>query len=307
MTKHHKPQPRRSAPVAAAALAGAAIMTTGLAGCAGTQASPSPTAVEDKQAGAAATPGTATESVTSAGACTPAVMVVRHGEDQANPAGGADILSSVGKKHAALYPKLFRDYLAKPHGVGPNGAQASVCPIGKIIAINPVSNTQNPSPGTNPYETIRPLAESLGLKIQTKDAAGVSYSTVYDWTAARRQRLLVNGTSTPTSTVIAWDKQGLNPSADDLRNKTINGKKLGDYGFVPLLKALPANATAIVGSGAYYTPQRTDFYVFTLQDPSTGAFAYAKTYKQSFSDNGGSTWYYTTALSSANNPNDIKV
>ena len=122
-----------------------------------------------------------------------------------------------------------------------------------------------------------------------------------------RQGLLANGTSTPTSTVIAWDKQGLNPSADDLSNKTINGKKLGDYGFVPLLKALPANATAIVGCGAYYTPQRTDFYVFTLQDPGTGTFAYAKTYNQSFSDNGGSTWYYPTALASANNPNDIKV
>ena len=54
--------------------------------------------------------------------------------------------------------------------------------------------------------------------------------------------------------MIAWDKQGLNPSADDLSNKTINGGKLGDYGFVPLLKALPAAEDGIVGSGAYYTP-----------------------------------------------------
>ncbi len=243
----------------------------------------------------------------SPGSCTPAVMVVRHAEDGSNPAGGADILSSVGKKHAALYPKLFRDYLTRTHSVGPNGSEVPVCPIGRILAINPTSNQQNTSPGTNPYETIKPLAESLGLPIQTKDAAGVSYSTVYDWTAARRQRLLANDTTTPTSTVIAWDKQGLNPSADDLSNKTINGKKLGDYGFVPLLQALPADKSAIVGSGTSFTPQRTDFYVFTQQDPAAGTFAFAKAYKQSFSDDGGGTWYYTTALSSANNPNDIKV
>ena len=84
-------------------------------------------------------------------------------------------------------------------------------------------------------------------------------------------------------------------------------KKLGDYGFVPLLQALPADKSAIVGSGTSFTPHRTDFYVFTQQDPAAGTFAFAKAYKQSFSDDGGGTWYYTTALSSANNPNDIKV
>jgi hypothetical protein len=238
--------------------------------------------------------------------CTPTVMVVRHAEDERNPRGGADILSSVGKKHAALYPKLFRDYLARPHNVGPNGADVPVCPIGKIIAINPASNPQNNSPGSNPYETIRPLAESLGLPIQVKDAAGVSYSTVYDWNTARRTTLLDNGSPTPTSTVIAWDKQGLNPSADD-RNKTINGKKLTDYGYVPLVKALPTKEAAIVGSGTDYTPQRTDFYVFSLQDQVTGKFAYAKTFQQNFSDDGGKTWYYRTALRPTDNPNSIRA
>ena len=86
-------------------------------------------------------------------------MVVRHAEDEANPDGGADILSSVGMRHADLYPKLFREYLAMTHGIGPDGTEVSVCPIGKIIAIDPVSNPQNNSPGSNPYETIRPLAE----------------------------------------------------------------------------------------------------------------------------------------------------
>ena len=263
----------------------------------------SPAAQPPRQAGGS-------DAETNAGTetgCTPTVMVVRHAEDESNPSGGADILSSAGKKHAALYPKLFRDYLAETHSIGPGGADVSVCPIGKIIAINPAPNSQNNSPGSNPYETIRPLAQALGLPIQVKDAAGVSYSTVYNWDTARRRALLDNAASTPTSTVIAWDKQGLNPSADDLTSKSINGKRLADYGIVPLLKALPTNEVAIVGSGSYYTPQRTDFYVFSLQDPDSGKFGYAKAYKQQFSDDGGSTWYYRTALSSTDNPNSIKT
>lgn len=238
--------------------------------------------------------------------CTPTVMVVRHAEDESNPAGGPDVLSVVGKKHAALYPEFFRKYLSKTHAIGPGGTAASVCSIGKIIAIDPKPNGQNNSPGTNPYETIRPLAEALRLPIRTKDAAGVSYSTVYDWTTARRKSLLDNGTPTPTSTVLAWDKQGLNPSTDDSRNKSINGKRLEDYGFVPVLQALPTDANAIVGAGAYYTPQRTDFYLFSLQDPDSGSFALAKSGRQSFSDDDGATWYNRTALSVQDNPNDIK-
>jgi hypothetical protein len=246
-----------------------------------------------------------TQGATTDAACTPTIMVVRHAEDESNPQGGPDILSAVGKKHAALYPELFDKYLATEHGVGPGGADAAVCPIGKILAIDPKPNAQNNSPGTNPYQTIKPLAQALGLPIQIKDAEGVSYSTVYDWNAARRSTLLDN--TSPTSTVIAWDKQGLNPSADDLRNKSINGKKLGEYDFVPLLQALPSTPTAIIGTAGEYTPQRTDFYVFAQQDPGNGTFAYAKARKQYFSDDSGVTWYYRTALASQDNPNDIKV
>jgi hypothetical protein len=284
---------RSTAAKTAAVIVGAAVLLVGPSACGSDSSSDSN--------------GSASTVSKKAGAeCTPAVMVVRHAEDESNPSGGADILSSAGTTHAGLYPKLFRDYLAKTHGVGPGGAQVSVCPIGKIIAIDKDPNPQNESPGSNPYNTIKPLADALGLPIQTKDA-GVSYSTVYNWDTARRKTLLNDGSATPTSTVIAWDKQGLNPSADDLSNKTINGKKLADYGFVPLLKALPTNEAAIVGSGAYYTPERTDFYVFSLQDPDSGKFAFAKAYKQSFSDDGGSTWYYRTALSPTDHPNDIKT
>jgi hypothetical protein len=259
-------------------------------------------------AGAAPSGATATQEADAAGTCTPVVMVVRHAEDEANPNGGADVLSAVGKQHAALYPEMFHSYLAEPHSLGVDGAEVTVCPIGKVIAIDPNPNAQNRSPSTNPYETIKPLAQSLGLPIHFTDPFGVAYSTVYNWdTPERLKTLLDNGTPTPTSTVVAWDKQGLYPSAEDLSTKSINGKKLNTYHFVPLLEALPATRDAIVGSGTGYTPQRTDFYVFALQHAGKGKFANAKAYKQQFSDDGGQTWYYRTALAPTDHPNDIKV
>lgn len=245
--------------------------------------------------------------------CTPTVMVVRHGEDKPDP-GGPDILSDEGNTHARLYPKLFRDYLAEPHKVGAGGMEVSVCPIGKIIAINPNENPENLSPGTNPYETIKPLAVDLKLvdppedAIQVEDPDGVSYSTVYDWDSAERlEMLLDNGSDIPTSTVIAWDKQGLNPSKLDSTEKSITSKefgnqKLGSYKYTPLLRALPTNEDAIA-SGPGYTPQRTDFYVFALQDPDTGKLAFAKAYQQCFSNDGGSTW----TPSPTANSSDIKL
>ncbi len=240
-------------------------------------------------------------------------MVVRHGEDKPNP-GGPDVLSDEGITHAGLYPELFREYLAEPHKVGAGGTEVSVCPIGKIIAINPTENPENRSPGTNPYETIRPLAEELNLPdppedgIQVEDPDGVSYSTVYDWDSAERLRtLLDNGSDTPTSTVIAWDKQGLYPSEIDLKEKSITSdefktQKLGSYKYTPLLRALPTNEDAIA-SGPDYTPQRTDFYVFALQDPATGKLAYAKAYQQCFSEDGGNTW----STSPTANSSDIRL
>jgi hypothetical protein len=273
----------------AAAIAGMAIMAGASACGSGSDGSTSGSSVTNKQASAHTSP--------AAEQCTPAVMVVRHAEDQKNPKGGADILSPAGIQHAKLYPQLFEKYLATPHAIGPGGADVTVCPIGKVIAINPKSNPQNLSPGTNPFETIKHVVANPDT-IKVMDADGVSYSTVYNWTAARRETLLQNGTPTATSTVIAWDKQGMNPSAADL-DKKINNKTLRSYGYVPLLQALPTDPHAIVGSDPLtYTPQRTDFYVFTLQDPNTGTFGSAKAYQQCFSNDGGNTWYYTTFLES---------
>lgn len=271
-----------------------------LSGCGGDEGdSQEPGVVETRLAGAA---GEGSE-------CAPTVMVVRHAEDVANPAGGADILGPDGIAHAKLYPKLFRDYLAEPHKVGPDGTEVPICPIGKVIAINPERNPQNLGPGTNPYQTIRPLAEALALPggIQVTDPEGVSYSTVYDWDDAERLgTLLANGSATPTSTVVAWDKQGMNPSENDLNVKTIYSesgtKKLGSYGFTPMLRALPENPGAIA-PGPEYTPQRTDFYVFSQQQPASSKFAFAKSYQQCFSNDGGNTWSVSPTADSS----DIKL
>jgi len=309
---------------------GVVVLATVLAACGWSSlSSASTTSTSAKQPSRAFT-----TAEVNPGQCTPAVMVVRHAEDGDNPkAGEPDILNAAGRQHAALYPKLFQTYLAESHSIGPGGAEATVCPIGKIIAIDPTKNNgQNVNPGTNPYCTIEPLAESINnqlqappsqakpfspppecpgqpdLRIQVKDPAGVSYSTVYNWDdPARLKTLLDNGTPTPTSTVIAWDKQGLNPNADDL-NKNINGKKLGTYypPAVPLLKALPANPAAIVGSGDYFTPQRDYLYVFAQQNAS-GKFDVAKAYIQDFSNNGGADWHPCDTLSGKDHPNDIRV
>ena len=129
--------------------------------------------------------------------------------------------------------------LATAHSIGPDAAEVSACPIGRIIAIDPAPNPQNGGPGSNPYETIEPLSEDLELPVETEDAAGVSYSTVYEWDTARRRALLDNGSSTPTSTVIAWDKGGLNPSAVDLDSKTINGKTARGLRLRPAVGGAP--------------------------------------------------------------------
>ena len=104
----------------AAAFVTVAALVVGHAACgSGSQDASRSTQSVEKHAGAVET------------GCTPTVMVVRHAEDEANPDGGADILSSVGIRHADLYPKLFRDYLARTHSIGPDGTEVSACPIGR--------------------------------------------------------------------------------------------------------------------------------------------------------------------------------
>lgn len=217
--------------------------------------------------------------------CVPTLFVIRHAEDEKDLDGGPDKLSTIGLRHADLYPLLFEQYLSTTHGVTND---KKPCPIDRIIAIDKDPNDANRSPAGNPFNTIKPLADELGKTIETADAEGTPYSTVYDWGTKDKSRLL--GSS--TSTVIAWDKQGLNPTSDDL-NKTITNqagvtKTLTGWNYTPLLQAMGPSTDTFSGS-----PQRTELWVFADQQPD-GRFASAKKYQQFASTDCGKTWKQDT-------------
>ncbi|CAB4947586.1 MAG: hypothetical protein F2842_06245 [Actinobacteria bacterium] len=214
---------------------------------------------------------------TVVGSCTPAVMVVRNAEDITLEVEPFHKLSPSGSEHARLYPMLLSGFLAQSQSLGPSGASVSVCPIGKVLAIDPVGNP-------TAHDTIRPLAESLRLAVEVKDPMGVSYSTDYEWTIERRLALLTGGSAATTSTVIAWDGAGLNPS---------------------LLKALPITFT-LEPSGEHFVPASTDFYVFAGADATTGQFSTFVAFQQEFT-NDGTTWYSTKSLDPTEIPTGIRV
>lgn len=234
--------------------------------------------------------------------CTPVVMVVRHAEDIDIAAQPYHDLAPSGRQHARLYPSMFSQYLAAPHSIGPGGTDATVCPIGRILAVDPTwGNASNPSPSPNPYETIRPLAESLGLAIEVKDPQGVSYSSYYEWTTARRLALLDGAAAATMSTVIAWDSAGLNPKQVDV-DASAPPK---DLHHPSLLKSLPVTFT-LEPNGVAFLPARTDFYVFAGQDVATGKFAIFKAHHQQFTTN-GTDWYSKSSLDANEMPTGIRV
>jgi len=204
-------------------------------------------------------------------------MVVRQAEDITLEVEPFHALSPSGSRHALLYPTMFSTFLETARGVGPDRTSVSVCPIGKVLAIDPVGNP-------TAHDTIRPLAESLRLAVEVKDPMGVSYSTAYEWTIERRLALLTGGSAATTSTVIAWDGAGLNPS---------------------LLKALPVVFT-LEPMGERFVPASTDFYVFTGADATTGQFSTFVAFQQEFTTD-GVTWYSTTSLDPAGAPTGIRV
>jgi len=223
-------------------------------------------------------------------ACTPAVMVVRHAEDTSS---GPHALTDAGNNHANLYVSLVDDYVfGKAHGLGAAGAQVCVCPVGKVLAINPTSNAVSANPSSNPYETIRPLAKALALPIAVTDASGTPYTSCYNWNTAARQSLLQGVGGALASTVIAWDKQGLNWSKADAANLT-QWCKLSPSAE-PLLKKLPKSFT-LEANGDHFTAQRNHFFVFASQDAVDGKFKAFKTYTQAYSHDCMS-WYTTTFL-----------
>lgn len=223
--------------------------------------------------------------------CEPVVMVIRHAEDGGE--NGQHYLTGPGLNHAKLYTTLFDSYIhGKSHEIA--GEDKCLCEIDKVIAIDPDPNAGNSNPSSNPYETIRPLANSISgvgtAGIQVMDQEHTSYGTAYEWRTSRRKSLL--NSDHKHSTVIAWDKQGLNPSSAEIAEALKSGLDLRNQS--PLLPAL-AKQFPYETPTSHFTPQRNHFYLFARQDPSDGKFAIFKFYLQNYSQE-GSQWYTSSFL-----------
>jgi hypothetical protein len=247
-------------------------------------------------------PAEAAESV-----CVPVVMVVRHAEDANGP---EPRLTTGGKLHASLYPEMFESYMSEAHSIGAGGVDAMPCPVGRVIAINPNKNDDNVNPSTNPYNTILPYATAADITVEVVDPDGVPYTGSYVWNTDRRKALLDNadfsGDEEPTSTIVAWNKAGLNPTAAEAEELKKYNKSAATYTAEDgLLKKLPTTFT-FEANGDHYTPPRNHFWVFAQQDPTTGTFAIAKRYEQQYSKD-GTNWYVQPILPDTDKPTSLRV
>ena len=224
----------------------------------------------------------------AANACTPVVIVVRHAEDTSTSTV-AHLLTTAGNNHAQLYINLIDDYVfAKSHKLSGTTAESCACPVGRVLAIDPAQNTVNRFPSSNPYQTVLPLARHLNRPVEVSDSAGVPYTSTYAWGTAARLSLLPVVAGVTSSTVIGWDKEGLNPD---------------DEVTPGLLLRLP-RSFPYESATTHFTPQRNHFYVFAQQDATDGKFAVFKYYNQCYSFDSRS-WFSTTFLE--NSPTSIGV
>ena len=218
--------------------------------------------------------------------CMPVVFVIRHAEDTQS---GPHALTPEGIKHAELYVQLFKNYIwGDTHSVGVDKNQACVCPIGKIISISDKGGeisprNPNPNPSSNPYKTVEKLSLSLDIPINT-DNGQTQYWSSFPWTADTKKKLLdYNGNSAQYSVVIAWDKQGLNPSEEDY-NKLLGWlkppeSKVPFKDFIPLLKYFPKTLPNL--NSIALEPLRTNLWVFSNQNDE-GKFVNLRFYQQLF-------------------------
>ncbi|RUR06817.1 hypothetical protein ELY15_12835 [Legionella sp. km772] len=220
-----------------------------------------------------------------ANSCMPVVFVIRHAEDTQS---GPHALTAEGQRHAELYPMLFQNYIwGDTHSVGVDKAQACVCPIGKIISISNKGNVTprnpNPNPSPNPYLTVKNLSDNLNLPISTDNGKNQYWSS-FQWTADEKKKLFDYGkNSSPYSVVIAWDKQGLNPTEEEY-NKLVSWltppeSQLPFKNFIPLLKYFPQNLPD--PSSLSMDPARTNLWVYSNQNEQ-GKFLNLRFYHQVF-------------------------
>jgi hypothetical protein len=218
--------------------------------------------------------------------CMPLVFVIRHAEDTQS---GPHALTAEGAKHAELYTMLFENYIwGDTHGVGEGQSEACACPIGKIISISDngddvLPRNPNPNPSPNPFLTVEKLSESLDIPI-SKDNGINQYWSSFQWAVDAKKKLFdYSGNSAQYSVVIAWDKQGLNPTATDYKNLMgwINPpeSQVPFNDFTPLLKYFP-NTVPNLGSIAL-DPLRTNLWVYSDQSED-GKFKNLRFYQQMF-------------------------
>jgi len=236
-------------------------------------------------------------------ACMPVVLVVRHAEDTKE---GPHALTDIGKNHANLYGSpenkaqgiegMFDRYIfGSAYNFGMNKSLVCICPINRIISISNkiggktlTPRNPNPNPSSNPYETIKPLSKELGIPVMTDDTS-VQYWTAYQWTPSVKRGLFNNqGNSYPYSVVIAWDKQGLNPTEEEYKqlltylDQSQPESKVPFKDFIPLLKALPA--VPLEANSFVLNPLRTNLWVYSDQN-AEGKFNNLSFYYQVFYDN----------------------
>ncbi|RAP35700.1 hypothetical protein B1207_11470 [Legionella quinlivanii] len=222
----------------------------------------------------------------NANGCMPVVFVVRHAEDTAS---GPHALTAEGTKHAELYIRLFNDYIwGDTHSIGKDKSPACVCPVGKIISISDKGGdvsprNPNPNPSSNPYQTILKVSESLGIPITT-DNGETQYWSSFQWNADAKKKLFdYSGNQAQFSVIIAWDKQGLNPTAEDYAKLVTwlssPESKISYKDFTPLLKNFP-NKLPADGSFAL-DPSRTTLWVYSDQNEE-GKFVNMRVYQQVF-------------------------
>ncbi len=215
----------------------------------------------------------------------PVIFVIRHAEDTQT---GPHALTPEGQRHAELYAKFFPTYLSSAHNVGVNKSPVCVCPISKIISIsnkggNVSPRNPNPNPSPNPYDTVKKLSEALNIPITTDNGQNQYWSS-FQWADDAKKKLLDNkGNTAQYSVVIAWDKQGLNPTEDDY-NKLVKWltppeSNVPFKDFTPLLKNFPQ--TLPKPDSIAFEPLRTNLWVYSDQNDQ-GKFNNLTFYQQLF-------------------------
>ncbi|KAJ5618617.1 phosphoglycerate mutase family protein [Penicillium herquei] len=131
----------------------------------------------------------------------PIVYLIRHGE---KPSNGSDGLSAQGLERAQCLKNVF----------GPDSGYD----IGYIMAETPKSDGKR----QRPYDTVEPLAEELGLTVDTS-CSKTDYSCVAD---------VVDNYSGSGNILICWEHKGLSEIVEELGDDDAPTYPDDDYNWI---------------------------------------------------------------------------